>query len=607
MHELLKTHFGYDAFRPMQEEIIQSILRGEDALVLMPTGGGKSLCYQLPALALPGLTIVISPLIALMKDQVDALCANGIEAAFLNSSIDAREQKDVMESAHSGELKILYIAPERIAAHGFSQFLESLKVSLLAIDEAHCISEWGHDFRPDYRNLRSFRERYSKVPVIALTATATPNVRDDILHQLGMPKSCVFVSSFNRDNLHYNVRPKYNTFSQLVELLKTHEGESAIVYCFSRKNTQEIANDLAASGLNALPYHAGLNKTVRMRTQEKFIRDEVQIIVATIAFGMGIDKPDVRLIVHMDLPKTIEGYYQETGRAGRDSLPSECVLFYSYADRRKQEYFINHMDNEQEQKLALHKLDKMVAYCQDESCRRKFLLDYFGEQHGITSCEACDNCVMPAVDCEDATEISQKIFSAVLRTGERFGAAHVCDVLRGSKKKRILELGHDALSVHGIASEMPLAELRARMQALKKRGYLVRNDGEYETLRVSLKGRQALVQKETISLPVLAVAQKPKSKKKKSKSDLDYDLDTFEKLRAIRKEIANKENVPPFIIFGDKSLHEMAYYFPSTKKAFSNIFGVGAKKLDAFGDTFLKCINTHAKDNNLKEKQIPKS
>ena len=608
MLKLLKTHFGYDSFLPLQKEIIDKILSGDDALVLMPTGGGKSLCYQLPALALPGITLVISPLIALMKDQVDALCANGISAAFINSSLTPTEQQTIMHRASSGDLKILYLAPERLASYGFSEFLDALNVSLLAIDEAHCISEWGHDFRPDYRNLQSLRQKVSNIPVVALTATATPNVRDDILSQLGMEKASIFQSSFNRGNLHYSVKPKYNAFSQLVELLRSHKEESIIVYCFSRKNTESIADDLSRAGLPALPYHAGLQKKVRMETQEKFIRDEVPIIVATIAFGMGIDKPDVRLVAHMDLPKTIEGYYQETGRAGRDGLSSECVLFYSYADRRKQEYFINQIEDEDEKKLAIHKLDEVVEYSQNDECRRVFLLKYFGEKWSETSCEACDNCIEPPAEDFDATEISQKILSTVLRTGERFGAAHVCDVLRGSKKKRILELGHDDLSVHGIAKNISIGALRMYTHALKKRGYLEQNNGEYPTLRVGTKGKQALQQKESILLPVANVVKEAPTRKSKrrSKSDLDYNAELFEKLRALRKQIADEQDVPPFIIFGDRTLYEMAFYFPSSLEALSNIFGVGDKKLEAFGQVFLDCVVGHVSEHGLEEKDSPR-
>ena len=604
MQKLLKTHFGYDTFRPLQKEIIDTILSGKDALVLMPTGGGKSLCYQLPALALPGITIVISPLIALMKDQVDALCANGISAAFLNSSLTNDEQQTVMQRASSGDLDILYLAPERLASFGFSDFFDALQVNLLAIDEAHCISEWGHDFRPDYRNLRALREKISGVPVVALTATATPRVREDILGQLGMEKAPVFLSSFNRENLHYSVRPKYEAFSQLVEILQPKKDESAIVYCFSRKNTEEIARKLTNAGLSALPYHAGLSKDARINTQERFIRDEVPIIVATIAFGMGIDKPDVRLVVHMDLPKTIEGYYQETGRAGRDGLPSDCILFYSYADRRKQEFFINQIEDPDEHALAMHKLDGVVEYGQSDTCRRATLLQYFGECWSAPNCDACDNCTMPPAEDFDATEIAQKILSAVLRTGERFGVAHVCDVLRGSNRKRILELNHHQLSVHGIAKDIPAGALRAYAQALKKRGYVKQNEGEYPTLCVTTKGKQALLNNESILLPVSKVVKiVPKVQ---LNATVTYDVPMFEKLRVLRKQIADDQNVPPFVIFGDRTLHEMAFYFPSSPEALSHLFGIGKKKLEAFGGEFLACIEEYAIEHAIEEKMAPK-
>lgn len=606
MLKLLKTHFGYDTFRPLQKEIIDTVLAGKDTLVLMPTGGGKSLCFQLPALALPGITLVVSPLIALMKDQVDALCANGISAAFLNSSLSPREQLDVMSRARAREIKILYVAPERIGSFGFYDFLVDLNVSLLAIDEAHCISEWGHDFRPEYRNLASLRMKIPQTPVIALTATATPYVRDDILSQLNIRKEGVFTSGFNRENLHYHVRPKLNTFARLVELMEEHKGESVIVYCFSRKNTEDVAEKLTKAGFRSASYHAGLPQKERERVQEQFIRDEVPIIVATIAFGMGIDKPDVRLVVHMDLPKTIEGYYQETGRAGRDGLPSECVLYYSYADRRKQEFFIHQIEDDHEQKLAIRKLDDMVEYCQNIVCRRFFLLMYFGEKDVPTFCNACDNCVKPDVEEEDATEIAQKIMSAILKTGERFGSAHVCDVLRGSKKKRIVELGHNHLSVHGIASDIPIGALRTYMESLKTLGYIAQNEGEYPTLNVTQKGRLALMDKSVITLPAVDVVKEVKQSARSSKSDLAYDVRVFEKLRALRKEIADAQNVPPFIIFGDRTLHEMAFYLPSTLEKMSTLFGVGDKKLEAFGEPFLACVVDSVREFDLQEHDKPR-
>ncbi|HEX8923649.1 MAG TPA: RecQ family ATP-dependent DNA helicase, partial [Patescibacteria group bacterium] len=419
MKNLLKNYFGYDSFLPLQEEIITHVMAGKDALVLMPTGGGKSICYQLPAMALSGVTLVISPLIALMKDQVDQLKTNGIAAEFINSSIKSGEIREIQDKVKKGEIKILYVAPERLPVEAFRDFLGEIKIALIAIDEAHCISEWGHDFRPDYRNLTVLKEMFPKVPVIALTATATDKVRADIMERLNIKKAKVFVSGFNRPNLTYIVKPKNNAYTNLVELLKKYEKKSAIIYCFSRKETEEIAKKLRKEKIKALPYHAGLASEKRQETQEKFIRDEIEVIVATIAFGMGINKPDVRLVVHYSLPKSVEGYYQETGRAGRDGLPSECVLFYSYADSFKQEFFFKEIENEEERQRARTKLQQMIDYCESDSCRREYLLRYFGEKPE-SECQGCDVCLSPKEKI-DATIIGQKILSAVGRTEERFG------------------------------------------------------------------------------------------------------------------------------------------------------------------------------------------
>ena len=449
MLRLLKSHFGYDGFRPLQEEIIANVLSQRDTLVLMPTGSGKSLCYQLPALRLSGLTVVVSPLIALMKDQVDTLKANGIAAEFINSTLSPEEIAHVQAQAIKGQLKILYVAPERLGLSRFRDFLRTLNVSLIAIDEAHCISEWGHDFRPDYRNLKIMRRDFPESPVIALTATATERVRDDIITQLGLQQAQKFLSSFNRPNLTYHIQPKRAAFSMLLALMHRHEDEPTIIYCFSRKDTENLAADLSENGLMALPYHAGLDNPVRQETQEKFIRDEVPIIVATIAFGMGIDKPDIRLVVHYDLPKTLEGYYQETGRAGRDRLPSECVLFYSYGDKMKQDYFIEKIEDDTERENARQKLVQVIEFCELQTCRRKCLLEYFGEKWKEENCGGCDVCLTPKEEF-DATEIAQKILSGVIRTGQRFGVNYVVDVLRGGKTERVLDLKHDKLTVFGI-------------------------------------------------------------------------------------------------------------------------------------------------------------
>ncbi len=602
MHDTLKTYFGYDAFRPGQEEIISNVLAKRHTLVLMPTGGGKSLCFQLPALILNGITLVVSPLIALMKDQVDTLRANGINAAYLNSSLDTSEIEDIQAEARSGELKILYIAPERLAKVEFQFFLRSLKVSLLAIDEAHCISEWGHDFRPEYRNLRSLRAFFPQTPCIALTATATTRVRTDILHQLDIPDAQVFSSSHNRPNLTYITKPKLQSYAQLIALLKEHKGESVIIYCFSRKDTESLAVDLTKSGFRAAAYHAGLRPDLRSQTQEAFIRDHVSIIVATIAFGMGIDKPDVRLVVHMDLPKTVEGYYQETGRAGRDSLPSECVLFYSYADKRKQDFFIQRIEQEEERQLAEKKLAEVIAYGELKTCRRAFLLQYFGETVPWDNCASCDNCLAPTAELHDATEIAQKILSAVLRTGERFGLGYVCDVLRGSKQKKILDNRHQELSVYGVANNVPMAHLREYTDSLLTRGYLQKHPGEFPTLGVSQKGKLALRDREPILLP------KPTSflaavSKKGTQTDLPIEAELFEELRALRRRIAEEQNVPPFVIFGDKTLQEFAYYLPQSKERFGTMFGVGERKQKQFGEAFLTVIRAYAAAHNMSERE----
>ena len=570
-HEVLKTHFGYDSFLPLQEEIISHTLAGNDGLVLMPTGGGKSLCYQLPAMCLPGMTLVVSPLIALMKDQVDALNANGIAARFINSSLTASEIELVQSQASRGMVKILYAAPERLAVSGFRRFLQSVDLSLIAVDEAHCISEWGHEFRPDYRNLRQLRADFPHVPVIALTATATTRVRQDIVDQLALQRGRVFLSSFNRANLTYSVETKEGFWGKLLSLLHAHTGESAIIYCFSRRETEELADDLNDRGLLARPYHAGLEPETRRRSQEDFIHDRVPIIVATIAFGMGIDKPDIRLVVHHSLPKSLEGYYQETGRAGRDGLPSDCVLFYSRADRAKQDYFINQLEDHQEQQNARQKLSQMVEFAEIPVCRRKSLLAYFGEEWEPEDCGGCDVC-LGASDEFDATEIAQKTLSAVVRTGERFGALHVARVLRGSREKRVLELGHDRLSVYGIGKDYSEDQLREVMGLLQARGLLARNEGEYATLAVSQRGRDFLKGREKLSLPHLKsgadaarVGGSSRGMGERSAANVadDYDQALFEVLRGLRRDLADRQQVPPFVVFGDVSLRYMAAAFPS--------------------------------------------
>ncbi len=603
---VLKNRFGFDRFLPLQEEIVSNVLAGNDSLVLMPTGGGKSLCYQLPALCQDGYTMVVSPLIALMKDQVDGLQANGIPAAFVNSTLTPQENEGVLTSAAQGEVKILYVAPERLATPRFRNFMESAGPSLIAIDEAHCISEWGHDFRPDYRNLKNVRDLLPGVPVIALTATATERVRGDIASQLRIESGKSFVSSFNRPNLSYTVKPKLRSFGSLVELVDRHKDESAIIYCFSRKETEALAADLVSVGISAAPYHAGLDNPVRRATQDKFIKDEISVIVATIAFGMGIDKPDVRLVVHYNLPKTVEAYYQETGRAGRDGLPSECVLFYTFGDKVKQDFFINQIEDLDERNHAAEKLAKMVDYCELRSCRRQFMLNYFGEEwvpeSGGDDCGGCDVCL--AVKEEfDATEIAQKILSAIIRTGERFGIKYVADVLRGSNAKRIRELQHDQLTVHGIASESSDSELREMFGLLQDEGLVAVSLGEYHTVSVTAAGRALLTERTTLKLARMPQsAEVPSSREPRDGSrskNLEYDRELFALLRGLRKQIAQERNVPAFVIFGDVSLREMAYYFPNDHDLFGTITGVGTAKLDQFADRFISLISEYCEEHDL--------
>jgi len=606
MKKLLKKYFGYDEFKPLQEEVISNVLNGRDSFVLMPTGGGKSLCYQLPALKFSGLTLVVSPLIALMKDQVDSLNANGVSASFINSSLSFDEILQIKKDLVDGNIKILYVAPERLSVGGFLDFLKSLDLSLIAVDEAHCISEWGHDFRPDYGNLRLLKNIFPALPIIALTATATGKVREDVVKQLNLNNPEIFVSSFDRENLHFSVLPKKRALDRLVNILGNYRAESVIVYCFSRKDTLNVAASLNAEGFKALPYNAGLSADVRAKNQDLFIKDKVDIIVATIAFGMGIDKPDVRLIVHYSFPKSIEGYYQEVGRAGRDGLKSECVMFYSYSDKIKHDFFVNNLDSEEERLASQKKMKEVMDYCDYAFCRRKYLLEYFGEDVKDMNCGACDFCTGNSMSF-DRTIISQKILSCVVRVENRFGKKYICDVLLGKSSDQIERNGHGNLSVFSIVDDFGVDELKHFINCLVALGFIEVVGSKYPILSITNKGVEFLKSSEVLNLPNMKVdddalrsvksvksgkkgARKRRGLKSKTVEEIDYDLELFEKLRVLRRELADEMNVPPFVVFGDVSLREMACHLPVDRKSFLKIRGVGENKLERFGEKFMSVI-----------------
>ena len=618
---LLQRHFGHDAFRPLQERAIRAALAGRDTVVLMPTGGGKSLCYQLPALVRDGLTLVVSPLIALMKDQVDALRARGIAAGCLNSSMSAAESNEVRGAALRGDLKLLYVAPERIALSGFPGLLGRLRVGFVAVDEAHCISQWGHEFRPDYLTLGALRERLPEAPFMALTATATPRVRADVAARLGMEDPEFLVASFNRPNIHYAVRPKRRSLPVLTAMLRERAGESAIVYCLARRETENVAAALRGAGIEALPYHAGLEHDERRDAHDRFRGKQTPVIVATIAFGMGIDVPDIRLIVHYNLPKSLEGYYQETGRAGRDGEPSDCVLFYTTADRSTQEGFIREIEDPEERNRALARLRRVLGYCQLRTCRRRHLLDYFGERtpEGGDGCGNCDNCLDPdAGGTEfDGTEIAQKILSAVHRTGARFGMAHVTEVLRGSRSRKVLQFGHERLSVHGIAREFAAEDLRDFADQLVDRGLLLRAAGEFPTISIAPAGWSFLGARERITLtrprpappdprragaPASSAATDSAPGGAATPPPPEIEADLFEALRDLRRRLAERDQLRPFHVCGDRTLREMAAFLPQSEDSLLRIHGFGPAKLERYGAPFLEAVRGHAALRDLSDR-----
>ena len=585
-HQTLQEVFGYSEFRPHQAPIIESVIEGRDAFVLMPTGGGKSLCYQIPALHRDGVAIIVSPLISLMKDQVDALVVNGVRAAFYNSSLKAEEARRILAQLHAGELDLLYVAPERLLNDDFLHRLRGLEIALFAIDEAHCVSQWGHDFRPEYVQLGQLRRHFPEVPMIGLTATADPQTRQDVLHKLGLQHAECFVTGFDRPNIRYTVVEKQKPFDQLQAFLADHHGEAGIVYALSRKRVEEVADRLAASGVKARAYHAGLGDKQRKNVQEMFLRDDIDIVVATVAFGMGIDKPNVRFVVHYDLPKNIESYYQETGRSGRDGLPAEALLLFGYGDIAISRGLIEKGNNPEQKRIELHKLQAMVGFGEAQTCRRRVLLGYFGERL-LKDCGNCDVCLNPP-ETYDATVDAQKALSCVFRVGQRFGVGHVVDVLRGAQTQRVLDLGHDKLSTYGIGAEKVAEAWNSLIRQLIHRGYLVQDVAAYSVLKLTETARPLLRGEERLVLAKPRIRVKTLQKKGRPQvGDFDYDDDLFDALRIRRKRLADAEGVPPYVIFGDATLAEMAAKMPTDEEKMMAINGVGKHKLRRFGSEFI--------------------
>ncbi|CAA6690299.1 MULTISPECIES: DNA helicase RecQ [unclassified Lentimonas] len=601
LHARLKQVFGYDHFRPLQREIIEASLSGRDVVTILPTGGGKSLCYQLPALLREGLTVVVSPLIALMKDQVDQLQAAGVAATFLNSSLAHSEARARLDGLEQGAFKLLYLAPERLFLEGFIEKLKGWQVAALAIDEAHCISEWGHDFRPEYRRLASLRELLPGIPVMALTATATERVRADIATQLRLQEPEVHIASFNRPNLSYRIEAKDQPRRQVRDYVQANEGASGIVYCQSRRATEDYAALLQECGIKALPYHAGLPQEERIRNQEAFIRDDVPVICATVAFGMGINKPNVRYVLHADLPKNIESYYQETGRAGRDGLPAECVLFFSAGDVMKYRHFIEQMEDEAAARVADQQLRQMADFAEFAECRRSALLRYFGETLSGDNCGSCDNCLDEREEV-DVTEPCQKLLSCVYRINQRgypMGLNHAVDVLRGSKNAKVRSKGHDQLSTYGIGADQATAYWQGLGRQLIQRDYLALSNDGYSTVDLTPIALQALRERQEIYMKPPRTKAKPERRVRSGEITCDEGL--FELLRDLRKRMADARGVPPYVVFGDVSLRYMARRYPRDSDAFLAIPGVGRQKLREYGEPFIEVIEEWMQENDPRD------
>ena len=591
IHDTLHQVFGLQEFRPLQQEIIEQTLGEGDAFVLMPTGGGKSLCFQLAALHRPGLGIVVSPLISLMKDQVDALLATGVRAAMFNSQLDAEETRTVLSRLHNGELDLLYVAPERMMRADFISSLEHIPLALIAIDEAHCVSQWGHDFRPEYAALGALRESFPRVPLIALTATADPQTRDDIINVLGLHEARHFITSFDRPNIRYTVLEKHRPQSQLKRFLSNRSDSSGIVYALSRKRVEEIAGFLRGQGFSAAAYHAGLAPETRKEVQERFIRDDILIVVATVAFGMGIDKPNVRFVVHYDLPRHLEGYYRETGRAGRDGLDADALMLFGTQDVATARYHLEQGGNENQRRIDAHKLNSMVGFAESLTCRRRVLLGYLGEQID-SDCGNCDICLDPP-ERFDATQAARKVLSCVYRVRQSFGIKHVVDVLRGADNERIRKFNHERLTTYGIGMEFSATEWLSIVRQLIHRGYLIQDISTFSVLKLTPRALRLLRAEETLELARPRLQEKSVKKKRKGGpvADLnDDDLRLFETLRELRKQLAAEQGVPPYVIFGDAALLEMSRDRPSNEAQFLDINGVGEVKLERHGAMFLEAI-----------------
>ena len=598
LEQALKYHFGYDKFRPGQRQIIEDALQNRDLLIVMPTGGGKSLCFQLPALIKKGLTVVVSPLIALMQDQVEGLRNNNIAATFLNSSLNPYKVRSREEAILSGKVRLLYVAPERLLSERFLPFLDLVKekigIAAFAIDEAHCVSEWGHDFRPEYRQMKSLRKRYPDVPTLALTATATDRVRADIIQQLGLKQPSIHLASFNRQNLYYEVRSKTKSaYAELLELVRETEG-SAIIYCLTRKKVDELTFKLQNDQISALSYHAGLTDEERSSNQTRFIRDDVRVMVATIAFGMGINKPDVRLVIHFDLPRNLESYYQESGRAGRDSEPSRCTLFFSFSDIKTIEWSIHQKTDPQEQLIAKQQLRQVIDYAEGTVCRRTIQLGYFGERFS-GNCGNCDNCRHPK-PMQDWTIEAMKFLSCVARCKERFGMLHIIDVLRGAKNQKITQNEHDKLSTYGIGKDKSVDEWRMLGRSLLHQGLLEQTSDGYSVLKLNALSWEVMRRQHTVSLAV-PVAQKitwEEGSEKAAEAEI-----LMQRLRSLRKQLADEQSVPPYVVFQDSTLKLMAQVQPRTLTEFGKLSGVGSHKLSQYGDKFLTEIRAYRQEKGL--------